>query len=137
MTHKSRIIVIVMIILGIAAAATPKLYRAISEAYQEYQRNNAPEALAMSGEGMTNAEATVQEARLRVNPNDIGTRTKLLGYYHARMRGAGKWPNPASGAYAANILWLIRNRPEAPVLGTPFAEFLKYDDQQGYAACKA
>ncbi len=69
------------------------------------------------GERLSEAEAQQLEEQLRRNPSDVIARVKLLGYY-GRMALDSR---QAAAARRAHILWLAQNRPEEPVLGTPYA----------------
>jgi len=74
--------------------------------------------LAMEGRGMSAEAAQALEARLQSAPDDVEARTKLLGYYFLRAHTSQE----AKAARQQNVLWLIRNRPEAAILDTPFAQ---------------
>jgi hypothetical protein len=65
---------------------------------------------------------------VKAAPDDVEARTQLLGYY---MRLAFSSPE-AKEARRQHILWLINNRPDAPVLSTPFARLDMHLDSSAY-----
>src|SRR5258708_155747 len=137
MTHKSRIIVLSLIILGIAVVTARRLYRAISEAYQEYQWSHDPAVVAISGSNLSNADIRLLEARIRINPDDLDARAKLLGFHHNNLHNsAGAARLRAENSCVVHVSWLIRHHPESPILETPFGEISEIEDSQGFAECK-
>jgi tetratricopeptide (TPR) repeat protein len=74
-------------------------------------------ALAMSGGDLSKEAARDLESRVESAPDDVEARTKLLGYYFLRARRSSEMKEARQG----HILWLIRNRPDAEVLGLPYA----------------
>lgn len=83
------------------------------------------------GESLSDAEAQQLEEHLRREPNDVKVRVKLLGYYWKRADDSPQ----AAKARQAHILWLAQNRPEEPVLGTPYA--MLHPPMDGEAFSKA
>jgi tetratricopeptide (TPR) repeat protein len=73
--------------------------------------------LAMTGRNLSAEDARSLEIQVKAAPDDVAARTELLGYY---MRLAFS-SQEAREARQQHILWLIRNRPEAPILSTPYA----------------
>ncbi len=63
------------------------------------------------------AAITSLEATVKQHPDDIDSRSKLVGLYFQVLRQDAS----AEAARTPHILWLIRNAPEAEVLGTPAA----------------
>ncbi|MCS6829671.1 MAG: hypothetical protein RMM08_02220 [Armatimonadota bacterium] len=74
--------------------------------------------LINQGERLSDAEARQLEEHLRRNPDDVKARVKLLGYYWKFSLDSQQ---AAAKARQSHILWLAQNRPEEPVLGTPYA----------------
>lgn len=75
-------------------------------------------ASAMAGRNLSEEAVRNLEGRLESAPDDVEGRSQLLGYYFLRAHGS----EAAKEARQRHILWLIANRPDAPILGTPFAQ---------------
>lgn len=73
---------------------------------------------AMAGRNLSEEDVRTLESGLEANPGDVEARTRLLGYYFLRAHGSTE----ARAARQRHILWLIANRPEAEVLGLPYAQ---------------
>jgi tetratricopeptide (TPR) repeat protein len=87
-----------------------------------------PERLIEQGAKLSSTDAAQElEAKLEADPSDLTSRTKLLGYYYYQ------WMRPGAGAAKAarrrHILWLIENRPGAPVLALGETEIEQSDSQ--------
>jgi len=82
----------------------------------------------MAGRNLSAEAAQKLELQVKAAPDDVAARTQLLGYY---MRLAFTSPE-AREARQQHILWLIRNRPDAPVLSTPFARLDMHLDSSAY-----
>ena len=89
--------------------------------------------LAEEGRRLTRAQARALESELAAQPDDLDLRTRLLSYYMGRhyQRGAD------NSARNAHILWLIANRPAAPVAGLPYASMDAPSEPATYAQAKA
>lgn len=73
------------------------------------------------------------ESQVAANPDDVGARTQLLEeHYFLRADRSTK----AMAARQQHILWLIRNRPDAPVLDTPYAHLDAILESSAYAEGK-
>jgi hypothetical protein len=72
------------------------------------------DSLAMQGTKLTPDDAQQLETTLRQAPDDLPTRTKLLGYYMTKQFASA--PDRQQ-----HILWIIQHHPEAPVAGLPYA----------------
>jgi tetratricopeptide (TPR) repeat protein len=72
---------------------------------------------AIAGRKLSAEAARELEAQVQSSPDDVEARSKLLGYYFLRAHTSEE----ARAARQQHILWLIRNRPETPILETPFA----------------
>jgi hypothetical protein len=78
---------------------------------------------AMRGEKLSFEEAEKLESKLRENPNDLTTRTILLGYYQR------KHDESSEKQRQRHALWIIENRPEAEIAGDPTSQmFFHYDE---------
>jgi hypothetical protein len=84
---------------------------------------------AVAGLDLSDQEARELESRVAAAPDDVDARSRLLGYYSSRRFRFGE----AREARQGHILWLIRNRPETPVLGTPFANLDAILEPSAYA----
>jgi len=84
--------------------------------------------LAMTGRNLSTDAARSLETQVKAAPDDVEARTRLLGYY---MRLAFNSPE-AREARQQHILWLIRNRPDAPILSTPYARLDRHLDSSAY-----
>jgi hypothetical protein len=72
----------------------------------------------MAGGKLSADEVLKLESQVAASPGDVEARTRLLGYYFLRSHRSEE----ARTARQGHILWLIRNRPDAEVLGTPYAQ---------------
>src|SRR6478736_5108658 len=87
---------------------------------------------AMAGRNLTTAEVGELEASLTKNPDDLSTRTKLLGYYFgARLKSA-----EATQTRREHALWVIKNHPEAEIAGLPYCQIDAILDPDGYVQAK-
>jgi tetratricopeptide (TPR) repeat protein len=84
--------------------------------------------LAMAGRKLSADAARSLEIQVKAAPGDVAARTQLLGYYE---RLAFSSPE-AKEARQQHILWLIRNRPDAPILSTPTARLDMHLDSSAY-----
>jgi tetratricopeptide (TPR) repeat protein len=92
-----------------------------------------PHRLALEGLELDAAEAAHLELLLESNPRDLEARTKLLGYYSQRSYADAS----ARRRKTAHCLWMIRNRPEAEIAGTPFCQIQRFIDTAAYRKAKA
>lgn len=74
-------------------------------------------------------EAESLEQRLQADPGDIKARTYLVIYYFGRFSD-----DEARRARHQHVLWLIRNAPEAGVLGSPEGTISAHFNAGGYVA---
>lgn len=85
-------------------------------------------AVARSGQQMTPEERTALEEKVAKSPNDIESRTKILGYYFIK----GRREPDAKSARQRHVVWLIENAPESEVLGLPYGQLDKALEPEGY-----
>ena len=84
----------------------------------------------LQGEDLKPADVAYLEEKVSGDPQDLATRTRLLGYYFPR----GHLRDPAIlEKRNKHILWLIRNSPEASILASPEGQLEHYEDPEGYA----
>ncbi len=88
--------------------------------------------LAIEGRRMTPDQVATVEKKVQENPKNIEARTQLLGYYFAKQYT----DTAARKAKQENVLWLIENKPEAGVLGTPFGQLDMVLDGSAYTRGK-
>jgi tetratricopeptide (TPR) repeat protein len=74
--------------------------------------------LAMEGSNLSSKEAEALEEKVKVNPNDLPSRTQLLGYYFLRAQKLSS----ARKARQPHVMWIIRNSPDSEIAGLPFAQ---------------
>lgn len=107
-----------------AKAAAPELpqppaditYAAVydASATDDLSREVRPGEIAMKGFDMSAADAAKLEEAVRANPADLWARTVLLGYY-GRQRYTSA---PVRNTFEQHVLWLVKNVPEAAVVGS-------------------
>jgi hypothetical protein len=89
-------------------------------------------SIVMSGKRLTAEEAESLEKQIETEPNDIASRTKLLGYYFQKQ-----YQNKsAREAKQKHVLWLINNSPASEVLATPYGQLDAILDKDAYSQGK-
>lgn len=88
--------------------------------------------LAMKGGKLSSEEAKKIENKLEANPDDLSSRTKLLGYYFLKKYES----DSARQACQRHIIWIIQNRPEAGIAGLPYASLNPVLDGELYYEAK-
>jgi tetratricopeptide (TPR) repeat protein len=87
---------------------------------------------AMAGTKLSAEQAEELETVLEGNPDDLTTRTKLLGYYFpARHRGGD-----ARAQHRKHVLWVVRNHPGSDLAALPYCELNSYSDPEGFVEAK-
>jgi len=89
-----------------------------------------PIRIAMSGRSLSAEQAKRLEEQLKQNEDDLTLRTQLLGYYFlssTRSRSAA-----VRQTRNQHVLWIIENRPDAEIVGLPFATLSLFRDGQDY-----
>ncbi len=84
------------------------------------------------GDQMSPQDKVALEERVAKQPDDIESRTRLLGYYSIK----GRQDADARPAVERHIVWLIENAPESEVLGTPYGQIHKLRNPEGYVRAK-
>ncbi|TWU34331.1 tetratricopeptide repeat protein [Novipirellula artificiosorum] len=85
-------------------------------------------SIARLGGQMDAKAKTTVEQQVAKNPQDIESRTKLLGYYFMN----GRMDPDAKSEKRRHVLWLIKNAPESEILGLPYSLLDKHLDPEGY-----
>lgn len=84
--------------------------------------------LAQEGGEMDEVEKNSLEKLVADKPEDIASRTKLLGYYFQKKRRDAD----VMSARTRHVLWLIENAPESEVVGLPYSQLDKILEREGY-----
>lgn len=82
----------------------------------------------MASRNLSEQDVQALESRVAASPGDVEARTQLLGYYFLRARTS----EAVQTARQEHILWMIRNRPDAPVLGMPYGHLDAILDGSAY-----
>jgi tetratricopeptide (TPR) repeat protein len=86
----------------------------------------------MAGWELTANQARDLEAALAKKPDDLTTRTKLLGYYNSARHDNAE----ARADDLRHVLWIIKNRPDAYVAGLPECYIDAIEDPAGFRQAK-
>ncbi len=81
----------------------------------------------LGGEMNAKDKASLEE-QVAKKPNDVESRTKLLGYYFIK----GRQDADAKSATQRHVVWLIENAPESQVLGLPYGQIHQNRNPEGY-----
>lgn len=90
------------------------------------------QSIARLGGQMSSADTVSLEEQVAKNPNDVESRTKLLGYYFTK----GRQDADAKSNRQRHVVWLIENAPESEVLGLPYSGLDKILETKGYDQAK-
>mgnify|MGYP001338125743 CR=1 FL=1 len=90
------------------------------------------QSIARLGGQMSSADKVSLEEQVATNPNDVESRTKLLGYYFTK----GRQDADAKSNRQRHVVWLIENAPESEVLGLPYSGLDKILETKGYDRAK-
>ncbi|MCY3778311.1 MAG: RNA polymerase subunit sigma-24 [Candidatus Aminicenantes bacterium] len=86
-----------------------------------------------TGRELSSEQVASLEEKLAIDPNDVTSRTMLLGYYDG-IRSIHD--DSAKVAIRRHVLWLIRNSPESEVLVHPEAGIDHIRDPEGYSQAR-
>ena len=86
-----------------------------------------------TGRGLSSEQVASLEEQLVSDPNDVTSRTQLLGYYWGRQLLRD---DSAKFKKRRHVLWLIRNSAESEVLEHPQAGIDHILDSEGYSEAK-
>lgn len=89
-------------------------------------------SLMIAGRNLSAEAARELELQLKSSPNDVDSRSKLLAHYFLLAHSSEE----AKAARQQHILWLIRNRPDAPILDTPYTSLDPIEDSSAYAEAR-
>ena len=73
-----------------------------------------PQQLMQEGSSLGPGAAQELEAQIEKNPEDLASRSKLIGYYYYQWMQPGE--EAAKAGRRRHILWLIEHHPDSPVL---------------------
>ena len=91
-----------------------------------------PVELTLEGHDLTSEEAELLEKFLLLDPESITVRTVLLGFYFGKTFDS----DMMADAHARHVLWLITNRPTAPVLGNPEGSIVELFNEKRYVEAR-
>ena len=116
---------------GQPSAPTEITYAAVydASATDDLEREMRPSMISMKGHDLSDADAQKMEESLRQHPDDVWARTVLLGFYSLRQFKSGE----DRKVREQHVLWLVRNAPEAAVLGDPAAQLDQHLNPTAYA----
>ncbi len=89
--------------------------------------------LALMGTKLTREQVRQLEQAILENPDDLSTRTKLLGYYFWKQSVLSKTEKEA---YYQHVFWIIENRADSEIAGSPFVELDPVLNKESYAKAK-
>jgi tetratricopeptide (TPR) repeat protein len=95
-------------------------------------RSGQSAIMAVAGSELTDDQAAKLEKMIEINPDNIERRILLLGKYCERQFDA----NNSEVLRLKHVEWIVRNRPEHPIAGTPFAEVFPDEDDADYRRIK-
>lgn len=85
-----------------------------------------------TGMKLTAEEAEALEAQIAADADDLSVRSQLIVYHHRNAYRDSR----SRSAHSRHVLWLIRNAPQAGILGTPHGQIDSHGDADGYIAGK-
>jgi hypothetical protein len=88
--------------------------------------------LALEGGKLFSEEAGKLEDKLKKDPDDLSSRTMLLGYYGSKAFES----KDARKERQKHVLWFIRNVPESEIAGTPYTGLDPMLDREVYDEAK-
>lgn len=88
--------------------------------------------LATEASRLTAQECEKLEEEFEKDQQNLSLRIKLLGYYSSKRFTS----DPARKAYQQHVLWIIENKPEIHIAGTPYAELHPVLDKEVYLDAK-
>ena len=89
--------------------------------------------ISFEGGELSEKEAGELKHALEARPDDLWARTMLLGY-HAKKKYNS---DDARREYERHVLWLARNAPASPVMGSPVVELNPVLNPEAYAEAAA
>lgn len=110
-----------------AMSVFPVLFVCLIASETAYSAEDA-QSLAGLGGQMSAADKVSLEEQVAKSPNDVDSRTKLLGYYFTK----GRQDADAKSNRQRHVVWLIENAPESEVLGLPYSRLDKVLEKEAY-----
>lgn len=89
--------------------------------------------ISFEGGELSEEEAGKLEDALEARPDDLWARTMLLGYHAKKKCDADE----ARREYERHVLWLAKNAPASPVMGSPVVELNPVLNPEAYAEAAA
>ena len=114
-----------------AASIFSVLFACLIASETAYSGEDAQSLVRLGGQ-MSAADKVSLEEQVANNPNDVDSRTKLLGYYFIK----GRQDADAKSNRQRHVVWLIENAPESEVLGLPYSRLDKVLEKEGYDRAK-
>ena len=90
------------------------------------------EMVAMHGRDLTAKDAEKLEEQLKNEPNDPVTRAKLLGFYFPLRFTSEQAKQP----YSQHVFWVIENKPDSNIAGSPYTGLNQILEGQAYLQAK-
>lgn len=87
---------------------------------------------AMIGHRLNADQVAELETALEAKPDDLSSRTKLLGYYFSKGRGKGDTLKNRR----KHVLWVIKNQPGSDLAALPYCGMDGVFDPEGYVEAK-
>ena len=84
--------------------------------------------LATQGNSLTVNEVQQLEEKVKIKPDLLRVRIKLLGYYFTRYH----YSKELQKSRQKHILWIIQNYPESEIAGTPYVSLNPIIDNGAY-----
>jgi len=97
-------------------------------------RLEACRSMAYAGSSLSEQDAKDLEAQLRKDPADADSRVQLIGYYSHRAMGAGR--NAPVEEWIGHLTWLVKNQPEADILGVDSPRLNRYQSPENWDRLK-
>jgi tetratricopeptide (TPR) repeat protein len=104
----------------------------LTEFVEETLATEDPLVLAAEGEAMHGNDLAALETKMAAQPNDLPTRSRLLGFYASNAMPDGTFPERRR----EHVLWLIRNHPAEAIAGSRYARIDPAADADGFKALR-
>ena len=93
--------------LALAVCLLPLFYGSAAAQLQSRNEDRDANQILLSGLSLTQEQVHDLEERVRLNPDDVESRTKLISYY---------FQNGKADERMRHVLWITENHPDAAVL---------------------
>lgn len=98
----------------------------------ERPRTHHQKAYMSAGAKMSAAEISQLRSALVTQPDNVGDRFKLIGYYNEQLRR----DNRVDDVLIQQLQWLMQNLPDLPVMSGVFEAYLAADRDQHFSLYK-